>query len=64
MGVGWPEADVLVQTSPKGSYRVVHLFAYFDKLLPVAERPQYSMCLHLDWLSAHIAEEVREIVVE
>ena len=31
---------MLLQTSPKGSYRVEHLFEYFDKLLPVAEQPE------------------------
>ena len=62
--MGWPEADALLQTSPQGYYRVEHLFEYFGKLLPVAERPEDSMCLYLDWFSAHIAGEVRELVVE
>ena len=54
----------MVQTSPKGSYRVPHLLEYFDELLPVAERPEDALCLYLDWFSAHIAPEVREQVVE
>ena len=53
----------MVQTSPKGSYRVAHLLEYFDKLLPVAERPEDAQCLYLDWFSAHLAEEVWDLVV-
>ena len=55
---------MLVQTSPKGSYRVEQLLEYFDKLLPVAERPEDSVCLYLDWFSAHLSPEVWELVVE
>ena len=54
----------MVQTSPKGSYRTEQLLEYFDELLPVAERPEDSVCLMLDWFSAHLSEEVWEQVVE
>ena len=55
---------MLVQTSPKVSYRVEHLLMYFDNLLPVGEQPDVSFCLCLDEFSAHLALEVWELVVE
>ena len=58
------QADVLVQTAPKGSYRVEQLLEYLDLLLPVAERPEDSVCLYLDWFSAHLSAEVWDLVVE
>ena len=31
---------------------------FFDCLLPVAERPEDTVCLSLDWFSAHLSDEV------
>ena len=63
MPLGSPEADVLVQTAPKGSYRVEQLLEFFDLLLPVAERPEDAVCVNLDWFSAHLSPELWDLIV-
>ena len=53
-----------MQSAPKGSYRVEQLLEFFDQLLPVASRPEDACCLYVDWFSAHLSDEVWELVVE
>ena len=53
-----------MQSAPKGSYRVEQLLEFFDQLLPTANRPEDACCLYVDWFSAHLSDEVWNLVVE
>jgi hypothetical protein len=53
---------VLVQTQEKGSYRVEDVLEFLDWWLPVAEHPQDSLLVMLDWFSAHLHEKVQQLV--
>ena len=55
---------VQVQFAPHGSYRLPNVVDYLQWALddPAAERETYTIVPVLDWYSAHLAEEVQEIV--
>ena len=53
---------VFVQTQEKGSYRVEDVLEFLDWWLPVAEHPQDSLLVMLDWFSAHLHEKVQQLV--
>jgi hypothetical protein len=53
---------VLIQTQEKGSYRVEDVLEFLDWWLPVAEQPEDSLLVMLDWFSAHLHEKVQQLV--
>ena len=53
---------VLIQTQEKGSYRVEDVLEFLDFWLPVAEQPEDSLLVMLDWFSAHLHEKLQQLV--
>ena len=54
--------NVKVQFAPNGSYRTEQVLDYLDWLLPDVENPEETQVPVLDWYSAHLADEVQELV--
>ena len=53
---------MLLQTQEKGSYRTEDMLEFLDWALPTAACPEESVVVLLDWFSAHLSEEVAELI--
>jgi hypothetical protein len=62
-GLTHPE-DILLQTSPSGSYRCGHVIEFLAFILPVAQTPEDSCMVILDRFAPHMSEEGEQLVAE
>ena len=62
-GLTHPE-DILLQTSPSGSYRCGHVIEFLAFILPVAQTAEDSCMVILDRFAPHMSEEVEQLVAE
>ena len=53
---------LLLQFQERGSYRTEDVLAFLDWALEPAACPQESIIVMLDWFSAHLSQEVAELV--
>ena len=57
------EDGVKVHFAPNGSYPTQQVLEYLEWLLPEADSPADAVVPVMDWYSAHLAEEVQELVL-
>ena len=52
-----------MQFAPNGSYQTQQVLEYVEWLLPEADSPADAVVPVMDWYSAHLVEEVQELVM-